>query len=43
MKGLGVEYVRGFLYSKPMPAVEFEQWLRERAEAQADRLSFCER
>jgi cyclic di-GMP phosphodiesterase Gmr len=30
MKGLGVEYVQGFLYGQPMPAAEFEQWLRER-------------
>jgi len=30
MTGLGVEYVQGFLYGQPMPAAEFEQWLRER-------------
>ncbi|SKC90447.1 diguanylate cyclase/phosphodiesterase with PAS/PAC sensor(s) [Burkholderia sp. YR290] len=30
MKGLGVEYVQGFLYGKPMPAAEFERWLHDR-------------
>jgi c-di-GMP phosphodiesterase Gmr len=30
MKGLGVEYVQGYLYSQPMPAAEFEQWLVDR-------------
>jgi c-di-GMP phosphodiesterase Gmr len=30
MKGLGVEYVQGFLYGQPMAAAEFEQWLRDR-------------
>ncbi|MFM0080738.1 cyclic di-GMP phosphodiesterase [Paraburkholderia sediminicola] len=30
MKGLAVEYVQGFLYAQPMPAAEFEQWLRDR-------------
>ncbi|BCZ82025.1 cyclic di-GMP phosphodiesterase [Paraburkholderia terrae] len=30
MKGLGVEYVQGFLYGRPMPAAEFERWLHDR-------------
>ncbi|MBB5464083.1 cyclic di-GMP phosphodiesterase Gmr [Paraburkholderia sp. Clong3] len=30
MKGLGVDYVQGFLYAKPMPATEFERWLLDR-------------
>ncbi|MBN3765297.1 cyclic di-GMP phosphodiesterase [Burkholderia sp. Ac-20365] len=30
MKGLGVEYVQGFLYGKPMPAADFERWLHDR-------------
>ncbi|CAG4889095.1 cyclic di-GMP phosphodiesterase [Paraburkholderia saeva] len=30
MKGLGVEYVQGFRYGRPMPAAEFESWLRDR-------------
>jgi len=30
MKGLGVEYVQGYLYSQPMPAAEFERWLVDR-------------
>lgn len=30
MKGLAVEYVQGFLYARPMPAAELEQWLRDR-------------
>ncbi|MFC0402763.1 cyclic di-GMP phosphodiesterase [Paraburkholderia rhizosphaerae] len=30
MKGLGVEFVQGYLYSQPMPAAEFEQWLADR-------------
>jgi cyclic di-GMP phosphodiesterase Gmr len=30
MKGLGVDYVQGFLYGKPMPAAEFERWLLDR-------------
>ncbi|MBB5448033.1 MULTISPECIES: cyclic di-GMP phosphodiesterase [unclassified Paraburkholderia] len=30
MKGLGVDYVQGFLYAKPMPAIEFERWLLDR-------------
>jgi len=30
MRGLGVEYVQGFLYGQPMPAAVFEQWLRDR-------------
>jgi cyclic di-GMP phosphodiesterase Gmr len=30
MKGLAVEYVQGFLYAQPMPAAEFELWLRDR-------------
>ncbi|BCF99785.1 cyclic di-GMP phosphodiesterase [Paraburkholderia sp. PGU19] len=30
MKGLGVEYVQGYLYGKPMPAADFERWLHDR-------------
>jgi cyclic di-GMP phosphodiesterase Gmr len=30
MKGLGVDYVQGFRYGRPMPAAQFEQWLSER-------------
>ncbi len=30
MKGLGVDYVQGFLYSQAMPAAEFERWLKDR-------------
>jgi len=30
MKGLGVEYVQGFLYGRPMPAADFERWLHDR-------------
>ncbi|MEX3894373.1 cyclic di-GMP phosphodiesterase [Paraburkholderia sp. BR10954] len=30
MKGLGVDYVQGFLYARPMPATEFERWLLDR-------------
>ncbi|MEM5436312.1 cyclic di-GMP phosphodiesterase [Paraburkholderia diazotrophica] len=30
MKGLGVEYVQGYLYGKPMPAADFERWLNDR-------------
>ncbi|MEC5406268.1 cyclic di-GMP phosphodiesterase [Paraburkholderia sp. MPAMCS5] len=30
MKGLGVEYVQGYLYAHPMPAAEFERWLKDR-------------
>ncbi len=30
MKDLDVEYVQGYLYGQPMPAAEFEQWLRDR-------------
>jgi cyclic di-GMP phosphodiesterase Gmr len=30
MKGLGVEYVQGYLYGKPMPADDFERWLNDR-------------
>jgi len=30
MKGLGVEYVQGFLYGRAMPAAEFERWLHDR-------------
>ena len=30
MKGLGVEYVQGFRYARPMPVAEFEAWLRDR-------------
>ncbi|WP_233835743.1 cyclic di-GMP phosphodiesterase [Paraburkholderia sp. ZP32-5] len=30
MKGLGVDYVQGFLYGKPMAAADFERWLLDR-------------
>jgi cyclic di-GMP phosphodiesterase Gmr len=30
MKGLGVDYVQGYLYARPMPATEFERWLLDR-------------
>jgi cyclic di-GMP phosphodiesterase Gmr len=30
MKGLGVEYVQGYLYAHPMPAADFERWLQDR-------------
>ncbi|SIT41254.1 modulator of Rnase II stability [Paraburkholderia ribeironis] len=30
MKGLGVDYVQGFLYGQAMPAPEFERWLQVR-------------
>jgi len=30
LKGIGVEYVQGFLYARPMPAQEFEAWLDDR-------------
>ncbi|MGF6572568.1 cyclic di-GMP phosphodiesterase Gmr [Paraburkholderia sp. GAS333] len=30
MKGLGVDYVQGFLYGQAMPAAEFERWLKDR-------------
>jgi cyclic di-GMP phosphodiesterase Gmr len=30
MKGLGVDYVQGFLYGQAMPAAEFERWLQDR-------------
>jgi c-di-GMP phosphodiesterase Gmr len=30
MKGLGVEYVQGFLYGQPMAAAEFERWVLDR-------------
>ncbi|HVE07960.1 MAG TPA: cyclic di-GMP phosphodiesterase [Paraburkholderia sp.] len=30
MKGLGVEYVQGFLYGQPMAAAEFERWMLDR-------------
>ncbi|MFM0209331.1 cyclic di-GMP phosphodiesterase [Paraburkholderia sediminicola] len=30
MKGLGVDYVQGFLYGRAMPAAEFERWLQDR-------------
>jgi cyclic di-GMP phosphodiesterase Gmr len=30
MKGLGVDYVQGFLYGRPMPAADFERWLLDR-------------
>ncbi|MCC8400443.1 cyclic di-GMP phosphodiesterase [Paraburkholderia sp. MMS20-SJTN17] len=30
MKGIGVDYVQGFLYARPMPAIEFERWLLDR-------------
>jgi cyclic di-GMP phosphodiesterase Gmr len=30
MKGLGVDYVQGFLYGQAMPAPEFERWLQDR-------------
>ncbi|WGS52989.1 cyclic di-GMP phosphodiesterase [Paraburkholderia sp. D15] len=30
MKGLGVDYVQGFMYGQAMPAAEFERWLQDR-------------
>jgi cyclic di-GMP phosphodiesterase Gmr len=30
MKGLGVDFVQGFLYGQAMPAAEFERWLKDR-------------
>ncbi|WP_323123477.1 cyclic di-GMP phosphodiesterase [Burkholderia alba] len=30
MKSVGVEYLQGYLYARPMPAEAFEQWMRER-------------
>ena len=30
MKGLGVDYVQGFLYGRAMPVAEFERWLQDR-------------
>jgi cyclic di-GMP phosphodiesterase Gmr len=30
MKGLGVDYVQGFLYGHAMPAADFERWLQDR-------------
>jgi cyclic di-GMP phosphodiesterase Gmr len=30
MKGLGVDYVQGFLYGQAMPVAEFERWLKDR-------------
>jgi cyclic di-GMP phosphodiesterase Gmr len=30
MKGLGVDYVQGFLYGRAMPVPEFERWLKDR-------------
>ena len=30
MKGLGVDYVQGFLYGQAMPTAEFERWLQDR-------------
>ncbi|MFL9964433.1 cyclic di-GMP phosphodiesterase [Paraburkholderia sediminicola] len=30
MKGLGVDYVQGFLYGRAMPVAEFERWMQDR-------------
>jgi cyclic di-GMP phosphodiesterase Gmr len=30
LKAIGVDYVQGFLYGKPMPADQFERWLRDK-------------
>jgi cyclic di-GMP phosphodiesterase Gmr len=30
LQGIGVDYVQGFLYARPMPAEAFEAWLAER-------------
>lgn len=32
MKTLGVDYVQGYRYARPMPVMEFEQWLANRQE-----------
>ena len=30
LQGIGIDYVQGFLYARPMPAEAFEEWLAER-------------
>jgi c-di-GMP phosphodiesterase Gmr len=32
LQGIGVDYVQGFLYARPMPARAFETWLAERGQ-----------
>ncbi|HYM51830.1 MAG TPA: EAL domain-containing protein [Candidatus Limnocylindrales bacterium] len=33
LRALGVDYVQGFLYAKPLPAAAFTEWVRDRVSA----------